>query len=111
VEQVDFHNYKNDISLYALDPSTISTNTDNDTTVVTTNRSRLHSFAFALCLGLPKAIAFANRHSIADIGATSIFEMAGIPMSNICPATDPLSINLPNGDIVRSTHMCDIIIP
>jgi hypothetical protein len=32
-------------------------------------------------------------------------------MKNIRPATDPLTINLPNGEIVHSTHICDISIP
>jgi hypothetical protein len=45
------------------------------------------------------------------MGATSIFVMAGTPMKNIRPATDPLTINLPNGNIVNSTHICDISIP
>jgi hypothetical protein len=30
--------------------------------------------------------------------------------SNICMATDPLSINLPNEDIVCSMHLCNIFI-
>jgi hypothetical protein len=36
--------------------------------------------------------------------------MAGIPVSNVCPVMDLLSINLQNKDIVHSTHMCNIII-
>ncbi len=72
--------------MYALDPSTIS-NTDNDATIVTSNRLRLHSIASALCLGLPKAMAFANTHSITNMGATSTFMMSGIPMSTTNPVT------------------------
>jgi len=60
---------------------------------------------------MPKTLAFADTHAIADMGATSIFMMAGTPMKNIHPATDPLTINLPNGEIVHSTHICDISIP
>jgi hypothetical protein len=60
---------------------------------------------------VPKVLAFADTHAIADTGATSIFVMAGTPMSNIRPALDPLTIHLPNGKIVHSTHICDISIP
>jgi hypothetical protein len=59
---------------------------------------------------MPKVLAFANTHAIADTGATSIFVMTGTPMTNIHSAMDPLTINLPNGEIVNSTHICDIII-
>ncbi len=31
-------------------------------------------------------------------------------MNNICLATNPLSVNLPNGNIMRSMHICSIII-
>jgi hypothetical protein len=55
-------------------------------------------------------MAFANTYSIANTGATSMFGMAGIPMSNIHPAMDPLSINLPKRDIVHLTHVCSIVI-
>ena len=37
--------------------------------------------------------------------------MAGTPMNNVRTTAAPLSINLPNGGIVKSTHVCDIIIP
>jgi hypothetical protein len=60
---------------------------------------------------MPTALTFANTHAIADTGATSIFVMAGTPMNNIRSAMDPLTINLPNGEIVHSTHTCDISIP
>jgi hypothetical protein len=36
--------------------------------------------------------------------------MAGTPMKNIRSTMDPLTINLPNGEIVHSTHICDISI-
>ncbi len=57
-----------------------------------------------------KAMAFVNTHYIANTGATSIFVMAGIPMSNIHQATDTLSINLSNRDVMCSTHVCNIVI-
>jgi hypothetical protein len=100
-----------------LDPITFSVNDSDDATVVTSNTSRdrnvasARNIASALRQGVPKTLAFADTHAIADTGATSIFVMAGTPMKNIHPATDPLTINLPNGEIVHSTHICDISIP
>ena len=48
---------------------------------------------------------------ILDTGATAIFIMEGIPVNNKRIATKPLSINLPDGAKVQSTHCCDIAIP
>ena len=50
-------------------------------------------------------------HAIADMGATSIFVMEGTPMENIRPTLDTITINLPDGKKVMSTHTCDITIP
>ena len=57
-----------------------------------------------------EVLAFSDTHAITDTGATSIFMMAGTPMKNIRSTMDPLTINLPNGEIVHSTHICDISI-
>ncbi len=32
----------------------------------------------------------------------------GNAYENICPATNPLNINLPDGKVVKSTHVCDL---
>jgi hypothetical protein len=37
--------------------------------------------------------------------------MEGTPMENIKPTMSPITINLPDGKRVRSTHTCDITIP
>jgi hypothetical protein len=37
--------------------------------------------------------------------------MKNTPMKNIRPTTNPLNINLPDGTIVKSTHICDLEIP
>jgi len=39
------------------------------------------------------------------------FIMDGVDVVNKCIATTPLIINLPDGKKVKSTHVCDIIIP
>ncbi len=57
------------------------------------------------------AIAIAALQAIADTGATSIFIMEGTPFKNLLPAIRPLTINLPDGTKVKSTHTCNITIP
>ena len=56
------------------------------------------------------AIAIAASQAIADTGATYIFIMEVTPCKNLCPATSPLTINLPDGTKVKSTHACNITI-
>ncbi len=92
----------------ASDPSKTSGNNSNNATVITSNRSPARDVASALRKGMPKVLAFADTHAIADTGATSIFVVAGSPMTNIRPALDQLTINLPNGKTVHSTHICNI---
>jgi hypothetical protein len=57
------------------------------------------------------ALTIATNQAIVDTGATSIFIMEGVDVDNKRPATVPLTINLPNGKRVQSTHVCDIRIP
>jgi hypothetical protein len=108
---IDSHKCNRDILTNALDPSKIRGNNSNNATVITSNRSCAKDIASALQKGVPKVLAFADTHAIANMGAASIFVMAGTPMSDIRPALDPLTINLPNGEIVHSTHICDISFP
>ena len=46
-----------------------------------------------------------------DTGATAIFIMEGTPVGKKRIAMKPLTINLPNGTKIKSTHCCDITIP
>ncbi len=46
--------------------------------------------------------------AIADSGATQIFVMDGTPAVNKQKTTHPLKVALADGQIVLSTHMCDI---
>jgi hypothetical protein len=58
-------------------------------------------------------MSLAKTHACADTGATSIFVMEELKleMENVQIADNPLSINLPDGAIVKSTHTCDVVIP
>ena len=82
----------------------------DDDTVVASNLSKRTDVA-ASALPREATLTVPPSHAIADTGATSHFVMAGTPMDNIRPAVDPLTINLPNGGVVRSTHVCDVVIP
>ena len=101
-----------------MDPNKCRVNDSNDATVIISNTSRdrnvasARNIASALRQGVvPKTLTFADTHAIADTGATSIFVMAGTPMKNVRSSTmDPLTINLPNGKIIHSTHVCNISI-
>ena len=57
------------------------------------------------------AVTIARDHAIADTGATSIFIMDGVDVINKRVASKPLTINLPDGKKVQSSHVCDIEIP
>jgi hypothetical protein len=57
------------------------------------------------------AVTIARNHAIADTGVTSIFIMDGVDVINKRVASKPLTINLPDGKKVQSSHVCDIKIP
>ncbi len=105
---------------------------DDDATVVTSNRSRVMSTEHYLpptgatiphiataartpfdttLHQRPHALTNASTHAIADTGATSIFIMEGTDVVNKTVALQPITINLPDGRRVMSTHVCDITIP
>ncbi len=52
------------------------------------------------------AITIATSQAIADTGAMSIFIMEGTLCKNLGPAIRLLTINLPDGTKVKSTHTC-----
>ena len=60
----------------------------------------------------PKKPSIPITHAVADTGVTSIMIMKKTPnMKNVCLATQPLTINLPDGTMVKSTHIWDLEIP
>ena len=50
-------------------------------------------------------------YAIADAGATGHFLVPGAPVLNKAETTNPLSIHLPDGDKISSTHTCKIDVP
>jgi hypothetical protein len=57
------------------------------------------------------ALTIAKLQAIADTGAMSIFIMEGAAIDNKRIAVSPLTINLPDGKKIQSTHVCGINIP
>jgi hypothetical protein len=57
------------------------------------------------------AITIASTHAITDTGATSIFIMDGVNVINKRITNKTLTINMPDRRKVKSTHICDIMIP
>jgi hypothetical protein len=50
-----------------------------------------------------------TTYAIADTGATLTFIMEGVSVHKKRVAVHPLTINLPGGAKVRSTHECDVM--
>ncbi len=87
---------------------TSTTACDDDETIVTSNVSAKQVAGFA---PRTSSIDIDDSHGIADTGATSVFVKEGIQVPNKQPATTPLTINLPDGTQVKSTHTCDVVVP
>ena len=69
--------------------------------------------------GLPHASLIHNtndlsnviHYALSDSGATAHFLMEGAPATNVQKATNPITITLPNGKTIQSTHTCNLDIP
>ncbi len=83
---------------------------DDNATLVTFNRKTKYAAAAAFIkqLECANAITIDKSHTIADPGATSIFVMKGTPVKNLRKSDNPITISLPDGSKVTSTHICDI---
>ncbi len=81
----------------------------DDKTVITSNISGSHELCGVVMQ--PKKPSIPPRHAVADTGATSVFALKGTNMKNIRSAVTQLVVNLPDGTVVRSTHVCDYKIP
>ena len=80
---------------------------DNDNATIITSNCKT-KYKKIECMN---AITIAPMHDIADTGATSIFIMKGTPVKNLRTTNNPITISLPDGSKVSSTHICDINIP
>jgi hypothetical protein len=79
---------------------------DDDATIITSNcKAKYKKVECA------NTIRIAPTHTIADTGATSIFIMKGTLVKNLYRTSNPITISLPDGSKVTSTHICNITIP
>ena len=51
------------------------------------------------------------HYALSDSGATAHFLIKGAPATNIKIANKPITITLPNGKTIKSTHTCNLDIP
>jgi hypothetical protein len=122
---------KNLVSAYFLDSTdvikVINAADNDDVTIVTSNlaakssqKEQLQPTSLAalakILFGNPKlqylnAITIATNLAVTDMGATSIFVTDGVDVENKRLATKPLTVNLPDGRKIKSTHVCNIKIP
>jgi hypothetical protein len=83
---------------------------DNDTTVVTsyvlTRRRKMCAPSTH-----PSKPTISITHAVANTGMTSVMIMNDTPMKNVRPTTNPLNINLLDGTMVKSMHVCNLEIP
>ena len=49
--------------------------------------------------------------AVADAGATGHLVLPVTPVVDVLPTSSPISINLPDGSVMKSTHTCRINIP
>ncbi len=82
---------------------------DDDKAVITSNISGSHELCGVITQ--PKKPSIPPTHAVADTGATLVFVLKGTEMKNIRSAVTPLVVNLPDGTVVRSTHVCDYEMP
>jgi hypothetical protein len=93
-----------------LQSATTTDADDDDATIIISNCSHTHE-------PLPETsfhtsqIAIASDQAIADAGATGHFVLPGAPVTDIRTATNPLVINLPDGEKITSTHTCRLNLP
>ena len=56
-------------------------------------------------------VADLKNWAILDSGATSHFLVTSAPVTDITPAISPLTVQIPNGERVTSTHTCNLDMP
>ena len=91
---------------YLFSSAAVDSN-DDDVTVVTSNSSSRRPAVDHHALGM----MINSSHAIADTGATSLFLTKGAPCLNKRRTQTPISVTLPDGRKITSSHVCDIRIP
>jgi hypothetical protein len=82
---------------------------DDDITITTSNISGAHNLHCAHNVILHHKQQ--TYQAISDTGVTAHFLTENAPAINIKPAITPLHVTMPNGNILTSTHTCNLDIP
>ena len=94
--------------LWSGDPKLQGTSSLNGNCI--TNDFTINSMSHLL--GVPTNLSSTNYiETCADTGATGHFFTTMLPISNLCPATHPITIRNPNGSIMHSTHEAKLNLP
>ena len=72
---------------------------------------KLQQSANAAMIFNTKRLVHLVKYALSDSGASSHFLIKGSPAVNIKLAEFPITIKLPDGSIIWSTHMCNLDIP
>jgi hypothetical protein len=80
---------------------------DNNIIIVASNTTS----AVAQNMHHTNALTISPALAVADTSATSFFLTKGASSSNKQIATNPISVTLPEGHTIMSTHVCDVKIP
>jgi hypothetical protein len=87
--------------------ATTANDDDDNVTVVTSNTSPQRTAEHHHAPGM----IVAPTHAVADTGATSLFLTKGAPCLNKRRALKPISVTLPDGRQIVSSHVCNNRIP
>ena len=79
--------------------------------LTTIQANNLRSLPQAATIFDPARVTRSVKHAISDSGATGHFLVENAPVTNKAIATNPITITLPNGKTIRSTHTCNLDIP
>ena len=77
----------------------------------THGRARYAYAAQALLQTVDFKLEDLKNWAILDSGATSHFLVTNAPVNDILPAANPLTVQIPNGERVTSTHTCNLDMP
>ena len=77
---------------------------------IISKRGKADGFVCDACFDV-SGIKIGVDFAIADAGATGHFLVPGAPVKNMVKAAYPLSINLPQGEVIKSTHEGVLDIP
>ena len=80
-------------------------------TTENTNRRRFNYAANALLSTVDINMKSIKEWAMLDSGSTSHFLVTAAPITNITPASNPLTVKLPGGAYVSSTHTCTLTLP